>query len=227
MVAALAFFALVPFVLVWTQMQSTHHEEKEPVFQQSDLLGRGEFGLRKLRKEYIRVFGKQAHAVHGGGRRTPGEPGEVVVLESAMDVYVAGIPRQPRVIARDLLMAALIRDSSDDLQRALLFCVETQGTAFNPLTGEEPGKVRCNPFYLFIYFTEQYKIDCARLPWRRGKQLALVQVQQHRLDAAVHHRRLPLLSALARLDPQDGHRSPCAQRRRVHSQASGRFQSLL
>jgi len=57
------------------------------------------------------------------------------------DVFVAGLPRFPRVFARDLLVAALLRDNATDLRQALLFCAAHQGTTRDPVTGEEPGKI--------------------------------------------------------------------------------------
>jgi hypothetical protein len=59
-----------------------------------------------------------------------------------VSVPVAGLPRFPRVFARDALMAGLLMDDPDTLFSTLRLATELQGRKRDPTTGEEPGKVR-------------------------------------------------------------------------------------
>jgi len=55
--------------------------------------------------------------------------------------YVAGLPRFPRIFARDSIKSALLLDNPKMLRAILELCRLFQGTKFDRATGEEPGKV--------------------------------------------------------------------------------------
>lgn len=55
--------------------------------------------------------------------------------------FMAGLPRFPRVFARDWLISALILQAPDSLQHAVTLCAELQGSRKDGRTGEEPGKI--------------------------------------------------------------------------------------
>lgn len=54
---------------------------------------------------------------------------------------VAGLPRSPRLCARDMLLAGLVQDDAAALRTAIAVAVELQGKKRDAATGEEPGKV--------------------------------------------------------------------------------------
>lgn len=65
---------------------------------------------------------------------------------------VAGLPRFPRLFARDALIAGLVMDDAQTLHEALYFAGLNQGTARDAITGEEPGKV-CSSMKLVSFTT--------------------------------------------------------------------------
>ena len=60
---------------------------------------------------------------------------------AGLGCYMAGLPRFPRVFARDSLKSALLLDSPKMLGAILELCATKLGRRFDRLTGEEPGKV--------------------------------------------------------------------------------------
>lgn len=55
--------------------------------------------------------------------------------------YLAGFPSYPRNFSRDVLLAALLSGDPDLLTSQLRLSHTHQGTKYDPLTGEEPGKI--------------------------------------------------------------------------------------
>ncbi|MEM8860457.1 MAG: hypothetical protein AAGD96_19210, partial [Chloroflexota bacterium] len=58
-----------------------------------------------------------------------------------LDVYNAGLPRFPRNFTRDGIITALLAADADMMRGQLEFCALHQGKTFDPITGEEPGKI--------------------------------------------------------------------------------------
>ena len=55
--------------------------------------------------------------------------------------YVAGLPRFPRIFARDSIKSALLLDNPKMMRAILELCQKFLGSKFDRITGEEPGKV--------------------------------------------------------------------------------------
>ncbi len=58
-----------------------------------------------------------------------------------LDVYNAGLPRFPRNFTRDGIITALLAKDTHMMEQQLRFCALHQGDKFDPVTGEEHGKI--------------------------------------------------------------------------------------